>query len=198
MSMQIDFGRTETTRSQRFSHYFTLLYCGLALFIGMNLRDTSLYGVTVFTNREVGVTAYYPTNWLFSTPDGVVMEVQDTQRLGYKTTIRIQVLPFANGMSPRNVIDTLALDRRISLPFYKILSISERPLQTDDITTVVEYTYVADLDDPFLQLVPSVVVGEDVVIVRRNQIILVSFAADANTYQQDYEVFQRFLETLDY
>jgi len=196
--MLIEFGHAETTRSQRFSHYFTLLYCALALLIGVNLRDSSLYAVTVFTNREVGVTAYYPTNWLFSTPDGVVLEVQDSQRLGYKTTIRIQVLPFADEMSPRNVIDTLALGRRTSLPFYKILSISDRPLQTDDITTVVEYTYVADLDDPFLQLVPSVVVGEDVVIVRRNQVILVSFVADADAYQQDYEVFQRFLETLDY
>lgn len=126
------------------------------------------------------------------------MDVQDTQRLGFSTTIRIQVLPFSSGMSPRNVIDSLALERRTTLPFYKILSVSERPLQTDDITTVVEYTYVADLDDPFLQLVPSVVVGEDVVIIRRNQAILVSFAADANTYEQDYLVFQRFLETLDY
>jgi hypothetical protein len=124
--------------------------------------------------------------------------VQDTQRLGFNTTIRIQVVPFASGMSSRNVIDTLTLERRITLPFYKILSISERPLQTDETTTVVEYTYVADLDDPFLQLVPSVVVGEDVVIVRRNQAILVSFAADADTYEQDYQVFQRFLETLDY
>ena len=196
--MLIETGRYETTRSQRFSNYFTLIYCALALLIGVNLRDSSLYGVTAFTNREVGITAYYPTNWLFSTTDTTVLEVQDSQRLGYKTAIRIQVIPFASGMSPRNVIDTLALDRRISLPFYKILSISERPLQTDDITTVIEYTYVADLDDPFLQLVPSVVVGEDVIIVRRNQVILVSFAADANTYQQDYEVFQRFLETLDY
>lgn len=196
--MIVETGRNETTRSQRFSHYFTLLYCAIALFIGANLRDSSLYAVTVFTNREVGITAYYPTNWLFSTPDDIVMDVQDTQRLGYKTNIRIQVLPFGVGMSPRNVIDTLALERRVSLPFYKILSIFERPLQTDDITTVVEYTFVSDLDDPFLQLVPSVVVGEDVVIVRRNQVILISFAADADTYEQDYQVFQRFLETLDY
>lgn len=196
--MIIETGRPNTTRSQRFSHYFTLLYCAFALFIGANLRDSSLYAVTVFTNSEVGITAYYPKNWLFSTPNGIVMDVQDTQRLGFKTTIRIQVLPFTDDMSPRNVIDTLALERRISLPFYKILSVSERPLQTDDITTVVEYTYVVDLDDPFLQLVPSVVVGEDVVIIRRNQVILITFAADADTYEQDYAVFQRFLETLDY
>ncbi|MCU0465875.1 MAG: hypothetical protein MUF38_15065 [Anaerolineae bacterium] len=196
--MIIETTAREATRTQRFAHYFTLIYCALALFIGANLRDSALYAITPYTNSEVGITAFYPESWLFDTTPGVVLDVRDTQRAGFNTRINIRVLPFSPGMSVRNLIDTLALQRRIDLPFYKILSVSERAFGLDDITTIVDYTFVSDLDDPFLQLIPAVVIGEDVFIVRRNQVILVSFTADANTFDRDYAIFERFLETLDY
>ena len=196
--MIIEAAAREATRTQRFSHYFTLIYCALALFIGVNLRDSALYAVTPYTNSEVGGTAFYPESWLFDNTPGLVLDVRDTQRAGFNTRITISVLPFSAGMSVRNLIDTLALQRRIDLPFYKILSVFERSIGIDETATIVDYTFVSDIDDPFLQLIPAVVIGEDVFIVRRNQVILVSFTADANTFEQDYAIFERFIETLDY
>jgi len=42
------------------------------------------------------------------------------------------------------------------------------------------------------------VVGRDVLIIRRNQAILVTFQADARTYENDLAVFDRFLDALEY
>ncbi|MCU0476425.1 MAG: hypothetical protein MUC99_10000 [Anaerolineae bacterium] len=194
---QLD-SQSETTRTQRFSHYFAIAYCVIAFFIGANLRDSTLFAATVYQDTEVGITAYYPTNWLFSTRDGSVLTVEDTRRLAFKTTIQIRIVPFSPGMSVRNIIDTLSIERQISRPFYKVLSIGQRPIRATETATTLDYTYVATVDDPFLQIVPSVVQGEDVIIIRRNQAILISFMTDADTYTQDYPVFERFISSLEY
>jgi hypothetical protein len=197
--MRIDpYNETPQTRAQRFSHYFSIIYCLAALIIGVNLRDSVLYATTPYTDREVGITANYPAGWLLSIPEGDVLYVEDMRRLGFKTTIRIQVLPFSPSTHIRNVIDSLALRRSAELPFYKTLTISSRPIRASEQATILQYTYVSSDNDPFLQKVPIVVQAEDVLIIRRNQVILISFAADATRYNADYPIFTRFLEALSY
>lgn len=188
----------ETTRTQRFSHYFALAYCVIAFLVGVNLRDSTLYATTPYRDTEVGITAYYPTNWLFSTREQSVLTVEDSRRLGFKTLIQIRILPFAEGMTVRNVIDTLGIERQIARPFYKVLSVGQRAIRATETATTLDYTYVSMTDDPFLQTVPTVVQGEDVIIIRRNQAILITFITDSDTYAQDYPVFERFLASLEY
>lgn len=197
--MRIDpYRETPQTRAQRFSHYFSIIYCIIALVIGINLRDSTLYATIPYTDREVGITAHYPAGWLLSIPEGNVLYVQDMRRLGFKTSIRIQVLPFSPSAHIRNVIDSLALRRNDELPFYKTLSISTRPIRANEQATILQYAYVSSDNDPFLQKIPIVVQAEDVLIVRRNQVILISFSADATRYDLDYPIFTRFLDSLSY
>jgi hypothetical protein len=189
---------SETTRRQRFAHYAAFLYLAFAVFIGVQLRDSALYAVIPFVNNQFGIRAQLPARWLLSEGDGVVVSVQDSSRSGFKTVIQVQVLPLADGMSVRNVIDNLALQRQITLPFYEILDVGQRLLPTQDEAVTSEYTFVSSSNDPFLALVPNVVIGQDVFIVRRNQAILITFQADSRTYTDDLAVFERFLETLEY
>src|SRR5690606_9364278 len=93
-------------RRVRFAHYFTIMYCIVAIIIGLSLRDSALYSTTEFRNNEVGVIAYYPANWLLDTSSSI-LRATDTARSGFKAVIEIQVLPFAPRMSARNVIDSL-------------------------------------------------------------------------------------------
>lgn len=186
-----------TSRRVRFSHYFTLLYGAIALFFGYNLRDAALFATTEFRNNEVGVIAYYPSNWLLDTSTAV-MRVTDTSRSGFKTVIQIDVEPFGPRMSARNIIDALTLERQGTLPYYRNVTTTEMTLRTQDRAVISEYTFVYAPNDPFLEAIPETVIGRDVLIIRRNQAILITFQADESTYETDLEVFDAFLDSLDY
>jgi hypothetical protein len=184
-------------RRVRFAHYFTVAYCILAIIIALILRDAALFSTTEFRNNEVGVIAYYPANWLLDTSSSV-LRAMDTARSGFKTIIEVQVLPFAPRMSARNVIDGLTLARQGSLQDYRNLASRETTLRNQDVAVVNEYQYVYAPNDPFLQTLSTTVVGRDVLVIRRNQAILITFQTDAQTLEEDLPIFDRFLDSLEY
>jgi hypothetical protein len=184
-------------RRVRFAHYFTVAYCILALIIALVLRDASLFATTEFRNNEVGVIAYYPANWLLDTSSSV-LRATNTARYGFKTIIEVQVLPFAPRMSARNVIDSLTLARQGALQDYRNLASRETTLRNQDAAVVNEYQYVYAPNDPFLQTLSTTVVGRDVLVIRRNQAILITFQTDAQTLDEDLAIFDRFLDSLEY
>lgn len=186
-----------TARRVRFAHYFTLIYCMVAFVIALILRDAALFATTEFRNNEVGVIAYYPANWLLDTSSSV-LRATDTARSGFKTVIEIQVLPFAPRMSARNVVDSLTLARQGTLQDYRNLASREITLRNQDVAVVNEYQYVYAPNDPFLQTLSTTVVGRDVLVIRRNQAILITFQTDARTLEEDLAVFDRFLDSLEY
>ncbi|MBK8135508.1 MAG: hypothetical protein KA401_00015 [Anaerolineae bacterium] len=186
-----------TSRRVRFAHYFTVAYCIIGLVLAVNLRDSVLYATTEFRNNEVGIVAYYPKDWLLDTRSAV-LRATDSARLGFKTVIEVNVEPFAPRMSARNVIDGLTLERQAALPYYRNLTTFEQTLRTQDVAVVSEYSYVYAPNDPFLQAITAVVIGRDVLVIRRNQAILITFQADARTYEQDLALFDRFLDALEY
>jgi hypothetical protein len=184
-------------RRVRFAHYFTVAYCILAIIIALILRDAALFATTEFRNNEVGVIAYYPADWLLDTSSSV-LRATDTARSGFKTIIEVQVLPFAPRMSARNVIDSLTLARQGSLQDYRNLASRETTLRNQDVAVVNEYQYVYAPNDPFLQTLSTTVVGRDVLVIRRNQAILITFQTDAQTLEEDLAIFDRFLDSLEY
>jgi hypothetical protein len=186
-----------TARRVRFAHYFTLTYCIVAVIIAMILRDAALFATTEFRNNEVGVIAYYPANWLLDTSTSV-LRATDTARSGFKTIIEVQVLPFAPRMSARNVVDSLTLVRQGSLQDYRNLASREITLRNQEVAVVNEYQYVYAPNDPFLQTLSTTVVGRDVLVIRRNQAILITFQTDARTLEEDLGIFDRFLDSLEY
>lgn len=186
-----------TARRVRFAHYFTILYCIAGIIMAFILRDAALFATTEFRNSEVGVTAYYPANWLLDTSSSV-LHVTDTARSGFKTIIEVRVLPFAPRMSARNVIDGLTLARQGMLQDYRNLTTREITLRNQDVAIVNEYQFVYAPNDPFLQSLSKTVVGRDVLVIRRNQAILITFQTDARTLEEDMAIFDRFLDTLEY
>lgn len=185
------------TRRIRFAHYLTLLYCVVGALLGLGLRDGVLFATTEFRNNEVGIVARYPAGWLLDTTSAV-LRATDTARPGFKTVIEIDVLPFAPRMSARNVIDGLTLARQGTLPYYRNLTTFETTLGSQDTAVVNEYSFVFASNDPFLQSTPATVIGRDVLVIRRNQAILITFQTDKLTYEEDLAIFDRFLESLDY
>lgn len=185
------------SRNQRWGHFLTLGFIVVALIIGLNLRDGTLYATNTYINNEVGIRADYPRGWLVDFEGDYVFRARDINRVGFKTTIQIGLYPFTDDMTERNVLDSLSLSRPQSLSTYIEIDTSRVALPRGEMATSHDYTFVYTESDPFLAPLPIVVVGRDILIVRRGQVILISFITDALTFEEDLEIFERFLSNLE-
>ncbi len=197
----IETGEEQVTLSlqQSWNHYLALAFIGLSLVIGANLRDSSLYATSLYENVEAGIRASYPRNWLIDTKGDYIFRVRNFALLGYKTTIQVSTLPVGNETAIRNVIDNLTINRSQTLAAYRVLDVNYQYALPDDIpATLMRYTFADTGSDPYLQSIPFVVEGIDILSVRRGQVIVISFLADQKNFAQEYETFQRFLLSLEF
>lgn len=193
----IDTALKVDSRFQRWSHLLAISFCFFGILIGINIRNSNLNATTTYINNEAGIRANYPAEWLLDVDGSYVFRVQDISRPGFKTSIQIEIFPFTEEMSPANVIEDLSLSRARVLSTYDILGVRDYLL--DDVpATLSEYTYVFTQANPFTQSVPIVVIGQDILVQRRGQAILISFLTDADSYGEDIAIFEAFLESLEF
>lgn len=190
--------RGERSIRQRWAHAVTIIVALLTLGYGLNQRQSTLMAVTRYSDIQSGITAFYPANWLLDTTGDYVFRVQDTQQPGFKTTIQIAVEPVSPATTGRNIADRLALTRARTLTDYNVLEDEPFTLTEDSISRLIEYTYVSRQTGPFLEGIPSVVIGQDILTITRGQVIIITFRAESAIYAQEYPKFERFLETLDF
>lgn len=191
---------TELTQRQRWSHYFVLIYAAVAVFIGLQLRDAALYSSVPYINTQVGIRAYYPQNWLIDTAGDYVFRVRDMSRTGFKTTIQVDVLPITPSTTARNLFDSLILNRSQVLSMFRTISRGEPYMLPDEREGVaMTYVFVEDVGSgAFLESVPVVVEGLDILSFEGDQAIVITFLSDASTYEENLPVFERFLDDFEF
>jgi hypothetical protein len=171
----------------------------ICFFIAANLRDSILYAVTPYINTTAGISALYPRNWLIDTSGDYIFRVQNASRVGFKTTIQVGVQAVSNNTTTRNLVDALTLNRSQLLAAYRPLPANNNfTLPDGTLATSVNYIYAAITADPFLDTTPIVVRGIDILSIKRGQAVIITFLADSNTYEDDYKIFERFLNTIEF
>jgi hypothetical protein len=195
--LDVTFFAEEDTPNQRWGNLLALAFCAVALLIGFNMRNDLLYATTAYINVGAGIRAEYPQNWLIDETGDYVFRVRDMSRIGFKTSIQVAVLPFTASMTPANVLTDLSLARSSELSNYRPLS-TDTILIAEEEATVREYSYIFAPGDPFLEPLASSVIGRDILFVRRGQAILITFLADARTFDEDVMFFDRFLTALEF
>lgn len=190
--------RPELTQRQRWSHYFVLIYAAIALVIGINLRDSTLNATVLYTNSQAGIRALYPANWLLDTSGDYIFRVRDMTQIGFKTTLQVNVVPVTANTSARNILDSLILTRQQTLAAFSVLARESYTVRGDIPATSMTYTFVSRDEDPFLQGVPTVVEGIDVLIIEGGQAIVITFLADVDEFVTLLPVFERFLDDLSF
>jgi hypothetical protein len=199
MTVEILSAPTELTFRQRWSHYLALIFAGIGLLIGLNLRDSTLNVTTQYTNPQAGITAQYPQNWLLEEGgDDFIFRVRDTTTLGYNTSIQVAVRPISAQTSSRNIFDALTLARAQTLAKYEVISEEPFVLPDETVTSAMTYVFVASPTNPFLQSIPVVVEGIDILIIERGQAIIVSFLSSADTFETNFPILQQFLRSLEF
>lgn len=188
----------ELTLRQRWSHYFVIIYAVAAVIIGINLRDAALYATVPYSNPQVGITAFYPSQWLIDSSGDYVFRVQDMSQTGFKTAIQVNIIPINQGMTTRNILETLILNRSQTDTDFRVLRQETIQLPDGTEATQMTSTFVASDEDPFLESVPTVVERVDVIAIQGGQAIIVSFLSDDLTFEENYPRFEQFLNDIDF
>jgi hypothetical protein len=189
----------EFTPRQRWNQYIAWLFTIIGILAGINLRDEVLYSTTQFIDAEVGISAQYPKDWLIDTQGDYVFRVRDISRIGYKTTIQITTRALGAATTSRNLFDSVNLGRYPVLAAYRVLSIDDQFVLPDrSQAAAMNYAYADAGGNTFLQDIPIVVRGIDILIIKRGQALIITFLSDASTFDHDYPTFERFLETLEF
>jgi hypothetical protein len=191
-------GREELTQRQRWSHYFVFIYAAVAIFIGYNLRTATLNTTISYVNSEVGIRAFYPQRWLIDTDGSYIFRVRDISQLGFKTAMQVDVQPVTLNTSARNLLDSLSLNRSTTLSGYQVLSTQPYLRPDEPEATAMTYVYVTAGDNPFLETVPTIVEGIDILTIRRGQAIIITYLSDAQTFDENLPIFERFLGDLEF
>lgn len=196
--IEVDEGHNTSSFRQRWNHYLVLIFGVVGFMIGLNLRDSALNTTTIYNNVQAGISASYPEIWLLDENGDYIFRVRDASTAGFKTTIQVDARPVSPTASTRGILDSLTLNRAQTLAAYTVLS--ERPymLPNEVEAVAMSYTFVSSELNPFLQGVPTVVRGLDVLTIRRGQAIIITFLSNAATYEKNLPVFNRFISSLEF
>ncbi len=187
------------TLRQRWATVFTVLVAIVLFLVGLNLRAQITSATSGFESAEAGIFALYPEGWLLDTvSDEYIFRVRDMSQPGFKTTFQVSTLPVGPDAVERNIADRLTLDRIQQLINYQVLAEEEFSFSERISGRSISYTYVSSDVSPFLEGVPNVVQGFDVLVLSGGQAIIITYRADADVFQRDYPRFEQFLRGLQF
>jgi len=188
-----------TTR-QRWSNYFAVLLGVIAVVTLLNLRASIVTATVVYRNDAEGIVATYPQNWLIDENGGVdyIFRVRNMQEVGFKTTFRVSAIPTSTDTARRTVLDALAMERAQTFSNYRILSVEPYTGLGETEASIASYQYIATDQNPFQQSLPAVVQGVDVLVLSREQAIVITMLSDAASFEENSVLFERFLTDLEF
>ncbi len=187
------------TLRQRWATVFTVLVAIVLFLVGLNFRAQINSATSTYESAEAGISAQYPAGWLLdTTSEDYVFRVRDMSQRGFKTTFQVSALPIGPDAVERNIADRLTLDRIQELINYQVLSEDEYIFSDRISGQAIGYTYVSSDVSPFLEGVPNVVRGLDVLIISGGQSIVITYRADADVFQREFPRFEQFLRGLQF
>jgi hypothetical protein len=195
----IEEGGGQVNTVQRWGHYLAVAWGVIALVVVVNVREAVVTATSTYVNNEAGLVAQYPRGWLLDEENAdYVFRVRDMQRVGFKTTFRVSLLPISADTTPRSIVDRLAMSRSQTLAAYRILGTEPFDFGTELEAQQVTYTYVGTQLNPFLETIPAVVVGVDIVTILRGQAVIITLLSDVDRLEVNQEQFLTFVDRLEF
>ena len=194
---QLEDVASDRTRNDRFSSLLVVIVVLLFLGLGLVNRqriDTQLWH---YNSRISGIEATYPAGWLVDETGDYVVRMRDPRARPFKTQYQIKVVPAGGQTSIRNVLDGLTLQRSSDLAAFRVLSVEDISIGATTLTRL-NFAFVDADPNPFIQRLPVVVKGMDILIRDGERVIVVTFMSDENTFDQNQPDFDRFLQSLRY
>jgi hypothetical protein len=187
----------DTTKNDRFSSVLVVIVAAVAITLGLLLRQTSQGTTWSYENAEAGIEAQYPAGWLADEDGSYLARIRDPKARPFKTQYLLTVVPAGGQTSIRNVLDSLTLQRSVTLPAYRVISV-EQIEQGEQVITRMEFVFVDSDPNPFIERLPVVVHGIDRIVLDGNRAIIATFMAENTTFEVNLEGFDRFVASLRY
>ncbi|HLA44657.1 MAG TPA: hypothetical protein VJZ27_14530 [Aggregatilineales bacterium] len=196
--IELDEAQRGLTRSQTINSVVISAVAVLLVGVGLLMRNSAAAATQPFLHEGSGIRAQLPLNWLVTTDDpGFVVQAEDASAIPFKTLLRVSLEPVGAEATPRNVVDTLTLQRSGRLSSYRVLSTEATTIGEDE-ALEMDYAYVQTESNPALNAVPIVVRGRDVVVIRGNQAVVITYLEERSRFEENENQFDRFLDTLEF
>lgn len=177
-----------------------VLFLGIGGFaLGMVMRGQVLSATIPYSNLQAGINAAYPPGWLLEEAGrDHVFRIRDLSAAGFATTLQVALFPVNDESAARNIFDSLTLRRSRTLAAYFVVGEELFQLPNGLLTNAMRYTFVSTGENPFLSSAPVLVEGLDVLIFERDQALVITFRANADSFDRDFSHLQRFLQNLEF
>lgn len=185
------------SKTDRYAEILVLVVMLFAILGGLAIKQQSQSITWLFESRQAGISVRYPAGWLVQEGGGHIVTVRDPKARPFKTQFIISSIPTSPQTTTRNILDGVTLQRSNDLAAYRVLSIASTTLNGSNVAQV-EFAYVDADPNPFIQRLPIVVRGVDLVLITSSRAIVVTFMSDSTTFEADRDQFQRFVASLRY
>nr|MBN1229304.1 hypothetical protein [Anaerolineae bacterium] len=185
------------TRNDRLSTVMVfVLLIGLFV-VGTLIRQRYTERQWTYTSSVYGFEALYPAGWLTDEQGDYIVSIRDPGARPFKTEFRISVVPVGIQASTRNVLDTLTIQRSANWIAYRVLGIDSYTVG-NVVYTQMDFVFVETDNNPFVQQLPAIVLGRDILIRDGSRVIVVSYLSGEADFEKQLPLFERFLESLRY
>lgn len=186
---------------ERASALLTLLVTIIAASAGLLWRDAVESRTRSYADPS-GLTIQYPERWRINTAnaDLGIVQVSDPFAPGYPTTIELRRLPVSADASDEDALataaNTLALNRARELTAYRLLELRDGQRIHGLAAARANFAFVHNPAGLFQERLPVVVLGEDVMLRRGDQVFVFSLFAEQENYPRAQARFQAFVEAV--
>ncbi|MBI5931612.1 MAG: hypothetical protein HY862_20050 [Chloroflexi bacterium] len=193
-----DFADSRIARLVNLNTGLAIIITVVVIGLGMILRGSILNATTPFKDEENGIRGQIPANWLLdANPPSYVFRAENPNARPFKTLIQASLQTVGPDANPRSVVDLLVVQGPNRLPGYDVQSILQTSLGEDE-AVEIQYSFIQSDPNPFLQSVPVVVQGIDLVVLRGNQAVILTYRDAVDNFERNRPYFERFLQTVEY
>ena len=184
---------------QLWANLLVLLLGVAGISLSLFLRGQVLGASVRYSNLQAGINVAYPPGWLLEEGGSDhVFRIRDLRAPGFATTLQVALQPVSEESAARNIFDALTLQRAQTLAAYTVTSEEPYTLPDGRTASAMRYSYASTGDNPFLRSVPVIVNGLDVLIIERNQALVITYRAAADSYERELPRLRSFLASLEF
>ncbi len=170
----------------------------LALVLGLLLRNATLYRTENFAFDNLGITGTVPAGWVKTFGDDPLISVRNPAAGAFSPVLELRRRPLAEEANVKMVMDALSLERAVTVDAaYKSMDVMTVTVQGAP-ATQRRFTYVEVNHNPYVDRLPVVVEGIDVALRRDEQVVVLTFMTDSDTFDLYYPYFRAFAEGLKF
>lgn len=190
---------SNSSRNIELNSIFAIVTAIGMLALGLLMRSNTLGASILFRDQTNGIRAQLPAQWLLDDNGGTsyIFRAEDPNGQPFKTLIQVSIRTVGPDANPQNVVDALNVIGPSRLSNYGVLSTEPSRLGEDEAIEITYY-YVQTELNPFVQAVPIVVQGVDLVVTRGNQAIIFTYRDSRDVFEQHRFYFENFLATVEY